>query len=138
MRITPRFVLPLLLATACTGTVAQTKPPAPECRAQQVEQSKVEICLVHGAAFQHDHYMLRADGAVIFMLPDDFAEKVELEHILAEGPSIEYPLSRQGEKSVKIVGGCVPESKDGAEVARICNFRWGKYQVVKDQRFEFK
>jgi hypothetical protein len=42
------------------------------------------------------------------------------------------------EKSVTIQGGCVPESKDGAEVARICNFFWGKYQVVKDVRFEFK
>lgn len=28
--------------------------------------------------------------------------------------------------------------KDGAEVARVCNFYWGKYQVVKDVRFEFK
>ena len=131
----------VLLAVAATLVVpaawAQSKP-APECRSQQVEKSRVDICLARGAAFQHDTYMLRVDGALIFALTDDYAEQVELTHTVPEGLTIEYPLSKQGEKVVKITGGCLPESKDGAEVARVCNFRWGKHQVVKDQRFEFQ
>ncbi len=116
---------------------AQSKP-APECRSQQVEKSRVDMCLAHGGAFQHDTYMLRVDGTLIFALTDDYAEQVELTHTVPEGLTIEYPLSKQGEKVVKITGDCLPESKDGAEVARVCNFHWGKYQVVKDQRFEFQ
>ncbi|MET3496352.1 hypothetical protein [Variovorax boronicumulans] len=112
--------------------------PAPECRSQQVEKLRVDMCLARGAAFQHDTYMLRVDGALIFAITDDYAEQVDLTHTVPEGLSIEYPLSKQGEKVVRITGGCLPESKDGAEVARVCNFRWGKHQVVKDQRFEFQ
>lgn len=96
------------------------------------------MCLLPGAAFQHDLYTLKADKVLIFALVDDYAEKMQIEHVLPEGPSIEFPLSKQGEKSVTIKGGCVPESKDGAEVARVCNFFWGKHQVVKDVRFEFE
>ena len=137
MKKTFHFISLSALVFAGVGALAQPKPPAPECHSQQIENVKVEMCLMRGAAFQHDRYMLRANGDVIFMLTDDFAEKVNLEHTLAEGPALEYPLSRQEEKTVRITGGCIPETKDGAEVARVCNFQWGKHQIVKDQRFTF-
>lgn len=127
--------LPILLACFTSGAVA-AEPP--QCKQQNIEKSVIEMCLLPGAAFQHDLYTLKADKVLIFALVDDYSEKVELEHTIPEGVSIEFPLSKQGEKTIKIRGGCVPESKDGAEVARVCNFYWGKYQVVKDVRFEFK
>lgn len=96
------------------------------------------MCLLPGAIFQHDLYTLKADKVLIFALVDDYSENVELEHTIPEGLAIEFALSKQGEKTTKIRGGCVPESNDGAEVAKVCNFYWGKYQVVKDARFEFK
>jgi hypothetical protein len=111
--------------------------PAQQCRHQKVEQSDIEICLVPGAAFQHDMYTLKADKVLIAAFVDDYVEKVELTHTIPEGLTIELPLSKQGEKVVKISGGCLPESKDGAEVARVCNFFWGKHQIVKDIRFQF-
>jgi hypothetical protein len=110
----------------------------PQCKQQTVEKTVMEMCMLPGAAFQHDLYTLKADKVLLFVLVDDYSEKVELEHTIPEGPSIEFALSKQGEKTTKIRGGCVPESKDGAEVARLCNFYWGKHQVVKDVRFEFK
>jgi hypothetical protein len=110
----------------------------PDCRQQKIEQSIIEMCLHPGQPFQHDVYTLKLDKKLIFALVDDYAEKVSLEHTIPEGPAIEFPLSLQGEKSVKISDGCVPESKDGLEVARICNFHWGRFHVVKDVRFEFK
>ena len=127
------------LAAALLAPVARSQPAVkPECRSQQVDNSRVDMCLARGAAFQHDTYILRIDGAMIFALTDDYAEQVELTHTVPEGPSIEYPLSKQGEKVVKITGGCLPEHKDGSEVARLCNFHWGKHHAVKDQRFEFQ
>lgn len=129
-----------LLSTLClAGAVfgVQAAEP-PKCKQQTIEKSTIEMCLLPGAAFQHDLYTLKADKVLIFALVDDYAEKMQIEHVLPEGPSIEFPLSKQGEKSVTIKGGCVPESKDGAEVARVCNFFWGKHQVVKDVRFEFE
>lgn len=108
-----------------------------QCKQQTIEKSVIEICLVPGAAFQHDAYTLKADNVSVFTLVDDYVEKVELEHTIPEGMTIEMPLSKQGEKVARITGGCVPESKDGVEVARVCNFSWGRYQIVKDVRFEF-
>ena len=110
----------------------------PQCRQQIVDKSVIEMCVVPGGAFEHDIYTLRADKILIFALVDDYSEKVELEHTIPDGVSLEFPLSTQGEKVVKIRGGCVPENKDGVEIARLCNFYWGKYQVVKDIRFVFK
>lgn len=110
----------------------------PQCKQQVVEKSTIEMCLLPNGAFQHDLYTLKADKVLIFALVDDYSEKVELEHTIPDGLAIEFPLSKQGEKTTTIKGGCVPESKDGAEVARVCNFYWGKYHVVKDVRFEFK
>lgn len=109
-----------------------------ECQRQTVEKSVIEMCLQRGAAFQHDVYILKSDRVPIFALVDDYADKVELEHTIPPGLTIEFPLSKQGGNVVKITGGCVPESKGGFEVARLCNFHWGKLHVVKDVRFEFK
>lgn len=131
-----RPLFAVLLSLLTSTQVLAAEPP--QCKQQTVEKSIIEMCLLPGAAFQHDLYTLKADKVLIFALVDDYAEKIELEHAIPEGVTIEFPLSKQGEKVVKIWGGCVPESKDGAEVARLCNFYWGRYQVVKDIRFEFK
>ncbi len=120
------------------GMSAANAAEPPQCKQQTIEKSVVEMCLLPGAAFQHDLYTLKADKVLVFALVDDYSENVMLEHTIPEGLSIEFPLSKQGEKTVKIHGGCVPESKDGAEVARVCNFFWGKFHIVKDVRFEFK
>ncbi|MBC7376399.1 MAG: hypothetical protein H7346_03060 [Burkholderiaceae bacterium] len=62
-----------------------------------------------------------------------------LQHTVPAGASIEFPLSRRaGVGNVtQIKGGCAPVSKDGVEVARLCNFQWGDVQIIKDVRFEF-
>jgi hypothetical protein len=125
----------LLTLLAASGTKA-AEPP--QCRQQTIEKTIIEMCLVPRAAFQHDLYTLKADKVLIFALVDDYSEKIELEHTIPDGLTIEFPLSKQGEKVVKITGGCIPESKNGTEVARSCNFYWGKIQIVKDVRFEFK
>ena len=127
----------IFTAALSAVTSSAIAAPAQQCRHQKVEQSDVEICLVPGAAFQHDMYTLKADKVLIAALVDDYVEKVELTHTIPEGVTIELPLSKQGDKVVKISGGCLPESKDGVEVGRICNFFWGKHQIVKDVRFQF-
>jgi hypothetical protein len=126
----------IALSLIASNGVLAAEPP--QCKQQTIEKSVIEMCLLPGAAFQHDLYTLKSDKVLIFALVDDYSEKVELEHTIPPGLSVEFPLSQQGEKIVKIKGGCVPESKDGAEVARVCNFYWGKHQIVKDIRFEFK
>lgn len=110
---------------------------SPRCNKETVEKSVVELCLTPGAAFQHDIYTLKIDDVLVFALVDDYADKVTLDHTIPDGETIELPLSKQGEKMVRIAGGCVPESKNGVEVARICNFSWGRHQIVKDARFDF-
>jgi hypothetical protein len=129
----------LVAALALAGSAAGA---APECKQQQVEQSAVEMCLVRGTDFIHDVYMLKVDQALVFALADDFADNIVLEHTILEGPALEFPLSRQGSKVVRITGGCKPvvkqQGKSNVEVARTCSFSWGKYQVVKDVRFEFE
>jgi hypothetical protein len=116
-------ILKTILLTCFVSNVLAAE--LPQCKKQVVEKSVIEMCLLPGGSFQHDLYTLKADNVLIFALVDDFAEKVELEHALPEGLSIEFPLSRQGEETTKISGGCIPESKNGAEVARTCNFFWG-------------
>jgi len=115
---------------------------APECKQQLIEKSATEMCLVRGSDFQHDVYMLKVDQALVFALADDFAENVALEHTVPDGPAIEFPLSRQAGKLVRITGGCKPVVKQTGntkvEIARTCNFSWGKHQVVKDLRFDFE
>lgn len=131
-----KSLVPFLFLACAAFSVQAAEPP--QCKQQTVEKSVIEMCLLPGGAFQHDLYTLKADKVLIFALVDDYSENIELEHAIPEGPALEFPLSRQGGKSVTIKGGCTPESKDGAEVARVCNFFWGKYQIVKDVRFEFK
>ena len=126
--------LSFFLASCLLAVSAQA---APQCKQQTVDKSVVEICMVPGAAFQHDLYTLKANNVLVFALIDDYVEQVELTHTIPEGPAIELPLSQQGEKRVQIKGGCLPESKDGAEVGRVCNFSWGRHQIVKDVRFTF-
>lgn len=130
------FAISSLLIAGLMATASAAEPP--QCKVQKVENVSFEMCMQPGASFQHDIYTLKADKVLLFALVDDFAEKIELEHTIPPGVTIEFPLSKQGTPTVKISGGCVPESKDGAEIARLCNFSWGKYHVIKDVRFEFK
>lgn len=109
----------------------------PRCSKSDVESATVEMCLYPGGVFQHDTYVMRLNGVMVFALADDFVEQVVLTHKVLAGPAIEFPLSR-GEREVTISGGCVPESRDGAEAARVCNFRWGRYDVVRELRFSFE
>lgn len=48
-----------------------------------------------------------------------------------------YRWLKDGTNIVEIKGGCIPGSKNELEVALMCNFSYGKIQVVKDVRFEF-
>jgi hypothetical protein len=132
MKISRVLISFLMLASASAMSAE-----APQCQQQKLENTTIEMCLLPGAAFQHDLYTMKADKTLIFALVDDYSEKIELEHTIPPGLTMEFPLSRQGDNPIKITGGCVPESKDGAEVARLCNFYWGKLHVVKDVRFEF-
>lgn len=131
-----RFVSALSLSLVCVPAMAQG--PKPECHKQTGADFSALMCLARGASFGHDLYSLVVDNVLIFTLSDDFSEDVQLKHTIPPGPAIEHPLSlKAGSQTVAIVGGCVPVSKDGMEVARVCNFTFGKERVVKDVRFEF-
>jgi len=97
----------------------------------------MQMCLIPGGFFRHDLYTLKANNILIFALVDDYSENVTLKHTIPPGLTLEFPLSTQGVNPVTITGGCVPESKNGLEAARVCNFYWGKYHVVNDVRFAF-
>jgi hypothetical protein len=110
----------------------------PECQTQTGANFTALMCLARGQAMQHDLYSLVVDKALIFTLTDDFSEDVHLKHTIPPGPVLEHPLSTAaGSNMVEITGGCVPESKDEMEVARVCNFSWGGTQIIKDVRFTF-
>jgi len=124
-------------ALSLISVAANAAEPA-QCQQQLIETTIIEMCMLPGAAFKNDLYTMKADGVTIFALVDDYSEKVELEHTIPPGETLEFPLSKQGSNPIKITGGCVPESKNGYEVARLCNFHWGKVHVVKDVRFTFQ
>jgi hypothetical protein len=128
----------LFVLTTTIALSSATYAATPDCRKTKVENTEIQMCLTPGENFQHDIYTLKADRVIIFSLVDDFVENVSLVHTIPDGPTIEFPLSKQGEKTISIVGGCLPVSEDQIEIARICNFSWGKYQVVKNVRFDFK
>jgi hypothetical protein len=128
------FILSLLLKPIASNA-QQSKP---ECQTQAGANFTALICLARGQAMQHDLYSLVVDKALIFTLTDDFSEDVHLKHTIPPGLTLEHPLSRAaGSNTVEITGGCVPESKDEMEVARVCNFSWGGTQVVNNVRFTF-
>jgi len=131
------LLLNLVLAFLTYPAMA-SQENSPQCFEQTTEKSIVAMCLQTSGNFSHDVYSLSVDKVLIFALVDDYAEKVKLEHTIPEGLTIEFSLSKQGTKTVTIQGGCVPESKNDIEVARICNFWWGEYHIVNNIRFEFK
>lgn len=123
------------LAFAGTALAAESTS---DCKNQIIESNIVTMCLHKGGAFQHDRYSLSLNNNLIFYVVDDYVESIRLVHTVPEGPSIEFSLSRQeGHPTVDITGGCLPVSKDQIEVARKCNFSWGKHQVIKNVWFEF-
>lgn len=132
-RLLGRYPVSRLLVSEPAG-----KPEATECKTQKLAEGHVtELCVAKGALFEHDYYTLRVDGAHIFTLADDYIESVELKHKLSEATSIDFPLSIQGPRVVKITGGCVPVEKDELSVGAVCNFVWGNVQIAKDIRFAF-
>ncbi|KAE8755946.1 MULTISPECIES: hypothetical protein [Paraburkholderia] len=118
---------------------------APKCQTQTIGQHTSKICITE-VPFQHDYYTLSVDNAVILSAPDDYIENVSLTHTIPEDAGIEFPLSNQGTPIVTIQGGCVPVSEKQTtgsktvrvEVARVCSFKWGNEQIVKDLRFSFE
>lgn len=117
---------------------------APKCQTQTLGAHPAKICIT-SVPFQHDYYTLTVDNSVLLVAPDDYIENVSLTHTIPEDAAIEFPLSKQGTSTVTIQGGCVPVSEKqsmgsktvGVEVARVCSFKWGNEQVVKDLRFAF-
>lgn len=118
---------------------------APKCQTQTFGQHTSRICITE-VPFQHDYYTLSVDNAVILSAPDDYIENVSLTHTIPEDAGIEFPLSNQGAATVTIQGGCLPVSEKqtagsktvSVEVARVCSFKWGNEQIVKDLRFSFE
>ncbi|MFO6421216.1 tetratricopeptide repeat protein [Hylemonella sp. W303a] len=127
----------LCLCLAATMSQAQDDNK-PDCRHQVVDKNIVSLCHRPAGLFQHYHFSLSLNDQLIFVLVDDYVEKVELEHIIPEGPALEFPLSKQpGLKRVKISGGCVPISEQKTEVGRKCDFSWGKLQAIRNVWFDF-
>lgn len=60
----------LFFASLSEVTWAATKE---ECRGQEINANKFEICLQRGQNFQHDAYILRLNNSILFSLVDDFA-----------------------------------------------------------------
>lgn len=135
------FTLPLLFGAVSAFAAA----PAPRCESQTLGQHTATVCMTE-VPFQHDYYSLVVDKALILTAPDDYIENVSLKHTIPEDAAIEFPLSKQGTPTVTIEGGCVPVSEKqpsgsstvGVEVARVCSFKWGNEQIVKDLRFSFE
>ncbi|CAB3797211.1 hypothetical protein [Pararobbsia alpina] len=134
-----------LLALSLVLTALPVFAGAPTCQTQTLGKHAARVCIT-SAPFQHDYYTLSVDEAVVLVAPDDFIENVSLTHTIPEDAAVEFPLSQQGTPTVAIQGGCVPVSEKqtsgsetiGIEVARLCSFKWGNEQIVKDLRFNFE
>lgn len=126
-----------LYAGAVQSTYADQKNKI-DCRIQVVDKDILSMCLHKGDPFQHDYYSLSLNHQLIFHLVDDYVERIELEHVVPSGPSLEFSLSRRSSlQRVKILGGCAPVSKNDLEIARKCDFTWGPFQVVRNVWFDF-
>ncbi len=116
-----------------TKSFAQDK----KCVEQKVNTHNSVMCVISPGLFQHDIYALFVDKQLIFNIVDDFAENVELTHTIPEGMTLELPMSENKKGNISLVGGCVPISEKGAEIARMCNFSWGNLKIVDEVRFDF-
>jgi hypothetical protein len=125
-----RYLALLLLALPAVS-VAGTK-----CQERTVSGHHAKMCMYDPGMFKHWTFSLEVDGETIFALVDDYSEQVSLTHALPEGLALELPLSKQGQKTVSITGGCVPiTSGDGTEIARQCDFTWGSIKIIDAVRF---
>ncbi|CAM2154096.1 conserved exported protein of unknown function [Pararobbsia alpina] len=134
------------LASICLALFAlPAVAAAPNCQTQTIDQHTSKLCIAE-LPFQHDYYTLWVDNAMVLSLPDDYVEDVSLTHTIPEDAGVEFPLSKQGTPTVTIKGGCLPVSEKrplgskmvGVEVARVCSFKWGDQQVLKDLRFNLE
>jgi hypothetical protein len=127
------LLLALFLSSAACAAEDKTA-----CREQTTQGHKAELCMRNPGMFRHFQFTLTVDGEHMFTLVDDYVETVSLTHRIPQGPALEMPLSRQGMKEVTLSGGCKPvlNAAGDAEIARLCNFRWGKVDVIKDVRFD--
>lgn len=125
-----RYLVALALAMPAVA-MAGTK-----CEERTVAHHRAEMCMSNPGMFKHWTFSLEVDGETIFSLVDDYSEKVSLTHTLPEGLALELPLSRQGKKTVSIVGGCVPiTNSEGTEIARQCDFTWGDVKIIEAVKF---
>ncbi|VVE58706.1 hypothetical protein PHO31112_05364 [Pandoraea horticolens] len=134
----------LLILLCCITGPAMA---AVKCETQNLNGHSTDIC-VNSGKFSHDYYTLVVDKNVMFTLPDDYVEDIILTHRVPEDAAIEFPASGSAAPGtiVKITGGCVPVSEKqsvdgkmvGVEVARVCSFKWGDVDVLKDARLKFE
>ncbi len=108
------------------------------CQEQTAQGHTARLCLTNPGMFKHYQFTLAVDGEHIFTLVDDYVETVTLTHHVPQGPALEMPLSKQGVKEVAISGGCKPvlNAAGDTEIARLCNFKWGKVDIVRDVTFK--
>ncbi|VVE75046.1 hypothetical protein [Pandoraea sputorum] len=134
----------LLMLLSCVAVPAMASV---KCETQNLNGHSTNIC-VNSGQFSHDYYTLVVDKNVMFTLPDDYVEDIVLTHRVPEDAAIEFPASasRAAGTVVRITGGCVPVSEKkpfggkmiGVEVARVCSFKWGDVEVLKDARLSFE
>lgn len=126
------------------GQLSLARAAEPKCESQTIDRHTTKLCISQ-SPFQHDYYTLWVDGVPIFTLPDDYVESVTLTHRIPQDGAIEFALSKQGEPTVTITGGCSPISEEqeldgkkiGIEVGRSCSFTWGKVSILKDLQIRF-
>ncbi len=110
------------------------------CREQTTQGHTAKLCLHDPGMFRHYQFSLSVDGEQIFSLVDDYAETFSLTHKMPEGPSIEFPLSKQDMNPITLSGGCKPvlSAAGDAEIGRVCDIKWGKVDIIKDAKFSFE
>ncbi len=139
-----RFALHAGVAAALLGAAAGAAA-APLCHTQTQGAHKTKLC-IEQTPFKHDYYTMWVDDTPVFMLPDDYVESITLTHTVPDDDSNEFPLSKQGTRTVTITGGCHPVTEQqgsgndasSVETGRSCSFTWGQQTLVKDLRFSFE
>ena len=125
-----KYLVLLLLALPAVS-MAGTK-----CEERTVSGHHAKMCMYDPGMFKHWTFSLEVDGETIFALIDDYSEQVSLTHTIPDGLVLELPLSKQGQKTISITGGCAPvSSSDGTEIARQCDFTWGSVKIIDAVRF---
>ncbi|MDP8052755.1 hypothetical protein QJU23_10065 [Pasteurella atlantica] len=124
----------IVFSLVTSNTFAQKK----QCLKQTNRNHNALICSEQTELFEHNIYSLIVDNQLIFSLVDDFVDNVRLTHTIPRGLVMELPLSEGKTGKISLTGGCIPVSKKGMEVSRLCNFFWGKVKIIHNARFKFE